>query len=98
MTYPGTCTIASTPDNPFSIKIPAVLLLMSRLSCNDGVKQMKDMLRAGIACLFTLTLISCGGGGSSTPPPPATLTVSPSSATVGLSGTQQFNAMNGTTP
>jgi len=84
--------------HPFSIKIPAVLLLMSRLSCNDGVKQMKDMLRAGIACLFTLTLISCGGGGSSTPPPPATLTVSPSSATVGLSGTQQFNAMNGTTP
>ena len=56
------------------------------------------MLRAGLACLFLLALISCGGGSSTPPPPPPTLTVSPSSATVGLGGTQQFSANNAGTP
>ena len=59
---------------------------------------MKNMLRAGLASLFLLTLIACGGGSSTPPPPPPTLTVSPSSATVGLGATQQFSATNAGTP
>lgn len=48
-----------------------------------------------LSCFVVLGLVSCGGGGS-TPPP--NLTVSPSSATVGLGGTQQFSATSNATP
>lgn len=53
-----------------------------------------------LGCCLVLALVSCGGGGSSTPPPPPpVLNVSPSSATVALSGTQQFSATgNGGAP
>lgn len=49
-----------------------------------------------VSCFVVLGLVSCGGGGSTTPPP--NLSVSPSSATVGLGGTQQFSATNNATP
>src|SRR5215510_4158312 len=58
---------------------------------------MKDMLKTALACLFALTLISCGGGSNTPPPPPPTLNITPSSATVALGATQQFTALSSTT-
>ncbi|HEY6249051.1 MAG TPA: hypothetical protein VI685_03770 [Candidatus Angelobacter sp.] len=40
-----------------------------------------------------MSLVSCGGGGSTPPPPPPTVSVTPSTATVGLGATQQFMAV-----
>ncbi|HEY6307697.1 MAG TPA: hypothetical protein VI488_14690 [Candidatus Angelobacter sp.] len=58
-----------------------------------------DMLKAIRGSLLfisfvLLVLIGCGGG--STPPPPPVPMVSPTSATVALSATQQFNLTSGT--
>ena len=57
-------------------------------------------MRGGMKRALTLVLLSgaflvasCGGGSSSTTPPPApSITVSPTSATVVVKGTQQFTA------
>jgi hypothetical protein len=54
-----------------------------------------DMLKAtwgSLSLLLSLVFIGCGGGGS----PPPVLNVSPSTATVALSGIQQFNLLSGT--
>lgn len=61
---------------------------------------MKKGLIIGLTCLCFLALISCGGHSSPPPPPPPppppSITVSPSSATVPLSGTKAFTAMSST--
>lgn len=58
-----------------------------------------DMLKAicgSLSLLLLLVFIGCGGGGSMVSPPPPVLNVSPSTATVALSGIQQFNLLSGT--
>lgn len=41
--------------------------------------------------------VSCGGGGGGNPPPPVTISISPTSPTVGGANTQQFTATVGNT-
>lgn len=48
------------------------------------------------ACGLLLAMAACGGGSSTPPPPPPVLVVSPSSASVKLSGSQTFTVTNAT--
>src|SRR5579885_152045 len=52
------------------------------------------LMRCGVAVLFVLAASGCGGGGGGVTPAPSnvSVTISPTSATVGYGGTKQFSA------
>lgn len=61
---------------------------------------MRRIVESSVVFSLLLAMIACGGGGSSTPPPPppVPLTVTPSSASVVIGGSQTFSVANTTSP
>jgi hypothetical protein len=82
-----------SPGLPLALPLAGIVMVGF-----SGRKMSKHSAAAGL-CLSLLLLgllIACGGGGNSSTPPPA-VTVTPSSATVPLGGTQQFSASTAVT-